>query len=214
MAQAITLYESFRDAKPRKLARLKVKIPKVVACMGYVESLDYRTTHKGKAQPYRHRFAAGSRPLLCVSSDGRQLMLLGGLYKWTERGIVDRDAKGRERPDPKHGRGVNPKRTGYSKNNSPLLAGYEDGKAGLPSRAAKLTGLRRAVYQDGYNGGAHERRNAVFMRRNPRVVDMSEVELLKALQIAYNEHDTARLKLLGAEQVRRSRAFGRSTPRK
>lgn len=108
LAQAVTLYSSFREAKPTKLARVPISIPKIVACMGYVEGIDYTTTHNGKAVAYHHDFAAGSRPLLCVSADGKQLMLLGGFYKWTERGIVDHDAKGRARPDPKHGRSVNP----------------------------------------------------------------------------------------------------------
>jgi hypothetical protein len=110
LSQAVELYESFREAKPRKLARMNVKIPRVVACMGHVEGIDYRTTHGKKVTLYRHKFAAGSRPLLCVSSDGRQLMLLGGLYQWTDRGIVDRDARGRERPDPKHGKRINPRK--------------------------------------------------------------------------------------------------------
>ena len=110
LAQAVTLYESFREKRPRKLAHVKFKLPKVVANMGYVEYIGYRTLHGKKTTLYEHPFAIGSRPILAVSSDGRQLMLLGGLYKFTDRGIVDRDAKGRERPDPKHGRTLNKRR--------------------------------------------------------------------------------------------------------
>lgn len=234
MQQAITLYESFRDAKPKKLARLKVNIPKIVACMGYVESLDYRTTHKGKAQPYRHRFAPGSRPLLCVSSDGRQLMLLGGLYKWTERGIVDRDSRGRERPDPKHGRGVNPGRG--QRGNFKMMDLPDDGtitmsrlKVGTPwivtrvdKHGMKVPGGQRrfkTLQEAGeYAWGVKMRlaaRLAPFRkRRNPRVLDLSDLELMRELQTAYNEHDTARLKMLGAEQVRRSKLFRPAQQRK
>lgn len=96
LAQAVTLYESFREKRPKRLAKLRVDIPKVVACMGHVEALDYRTTHGKKVTLYHHNFAAGSRPLLCVSANGRQLMLLGGRYEFTGRGIVDQDAAGRE----------------------------------------------------------------------------------------------------------------------
>jgi hypothetical protein len=78
--------------------------------MGHVEGIDYRTTHAGKVTLYRHKFTKGSRPLLCVSGDGRQLMLLGGRYEWTDRGIQDEDASGRLIGNPKHGRSINPKK--------------------------------------------------------------------------------------------------------
>lgn len=103
LRQAVALYESFREKKPRKVATVKVSVPAVVACMGHVEFIGYRTTHGKKLTLYKHDFAPGSRPLLCVSADGRQLMLLGGRYKWTDRGIVDRDAKDREIENESHG---------------------------------------------------------------------------------------------------------------
>lgn len=102
----VQLYESFREKKPRRLNVVDVDIPTVVACIGYVTAIDYNTTHGSEAQPYRHAFVKGSRPLLCVSPDGRQLILLGGRYKFTERGIVDRDAKGREVENKRHGRAI------------------------------------------------------------------------------------------------------------
>ena len=111
LRQAVELYESFREKRPQKLGRATFKLPKVVAVIGHVEGIDYRTTHGKKVTLYHHDFEPGSRPLLCVSSDGRQLMLLGGRYRFTDRGIVDHDHKGNERPDPKHGRYVNPKLT-------------------------------------------------------------------------------------------------------
>lgn len=104
LSQAVALFESFREKRPRKLATLKVSIPNVVACMGYLQGIDYQTTHKGKVTLYHHDFSDGSRPLLCVSGDGRQLMLLGGHYKWDERGVVDRDARGKDIINPKHAR--------------------------------------------------------------------------------------------------------------
>ena len=103
LKQAVALYTSFREKKPRKLKVVTVDIPQVVAVIGYLEYVGYRTTHGNEVQPYHHPFAEGSRPLLCVSSDGRQLVLLGGRYKFTERGIVDRDAKGREIENADHG---------------------------------------------------------------------------------------------------------------
>jgi hypothetical protein len=41
-----------------------------------------------------------------VSSDGKTLLLLGGRYQFTERGIVDKDAKGREIENKKHGKKI------------------------------------------------------------------------------------------------------------
>jgi hypothetical protein len=107
---AVELYESFREKKPKRLKILDVKIPRVVVHVGYVEAVDYRTTHGTELVLYNHKFAAGSRPLLCVSSDGRQLLLLGGRYQFTERGIVDKDSKGRQIKNPKHGKKINPRK--------------------------------------------------------------------------------------------------------
>jgi hypothetical protein len=107
---AVRLYEDFREESPRKVGSARVNIPKAVAVMGYVEGIDYRTTHGKKLTLYHHDFEAGSRPLLAVSSDGRQLLLLGGRYQFTEQGIVDKDARGRLITNPKHGRAINPKK--------------------------------------------------------------------------------------------------------
>lgn len=101
--QAIALYESFRERRPRKIKVLQVDIPQVVACVGHVDYIGYTTTHGRKTQPYKHKFFPGSRPLLCVSADGRQLLLLGGRYVFDERGIVDKDHQGRDVINPAHG---------------------------------------------------------------------------------------------------------------
>jgi hypothetical protein len=111
MHAAIALYESFREKKPKRLQVVNVDIPTVVACIGHVEAIDYRTTHGKKLALYRHDFVPGSRPLLVVSPDGRCLMLLGGRFKFTDRGIVDRDASGREVENKKHGKRINPSGT-------------------------------------------------------------------------------------------------------
>jgi hypothetical protein len=96
IAQAVTLYRSFREKIPKKLITVRFKVPRVVACMGYVEGIDYVTTHGNKVTHYHHDFEPGSRPLLCVSADGRQIILIGGHYEWDERGIVDKDSEGQD----------------------------------------------------------------------------------------------------------------------
>lgn len=109
IGQAVSLYESFREASPRRVAKIRVKPVKAVAIIGYVEAVDYRTTHGKKVELYRHDFAAGSRPLLAVSADGKQLLLLGGRYQFTEQGIVDKDASGKLITNPGHGKAINPR---------------------------------------------------------------------------------------------------------
>jgi hypothetical protein len=101
--QAIEIYQSFREKKPRRCAVVDVDIPSIVASIGHVEAIDYRTTHGRRLKLYRHEFVSGSRPLLCVSPDGRQLYLLGGRFKFTGRGIVDRDANDEEIENEAHG---------------------------------------------------------------------------------------------------------------
>jgi hypothetical protein len=104
---AIELYRSFRERTPKKLKTVQIDIPRVVAVIGHCESIDYTTTHGSETVLYRHDFVKGSRPLLCVSSDGKQLMLIGGRFKFTERGIVDRDIKGKEVENIAHGTELN-----------------------------------------------------------------------------------------------------------
>lgn len=44
----------------------------------------------GRLVEFEHLFREGSRPLLAVSSDGKQLHIVGGRYEFTEAGIEDR----------------------------------------------------------------------------------------------------------------------------
>jgi hypothetical protein len=101
--QAVALYEGFRETKPRKVKTIRMKLPKAVMVIGHLEYVGYKTSHGNKPEYYEHTFAPGSRPLLCSSADGKQLLLIGGQYVFGERGIVDVDRHGRERPDPHHG---------------------------------------------------------------------------------------------------------------
>lgn len=106
VGKAVALYRSFRESAPKRIGRVNFVVPKAVAVIGYVEGIDYRTTHGKTITLYHHDFAPGSRPLLAVSGDGKQLLLLGGRYEFTERGIVDRDAQGREIENPGHGKDI------------------------------------------------------------------------------------------------------------
>lgn len=74
---------------PRSIGKkLHVKpLPAVALDIGDFVAVIYRSRRDGNL--YRHEFAARSRPLLAVSQDGTQLLVLGGAYRFTSRGIVD-----------------------------------------------------------------------------------------------------------------------------
>lgn len=101
---AFKLHSVFREAIPKKARVVTLKLPKAAAVIGVVEFIGYRTTHKGVAHLYKHDFAPGSRPTLASGSKRNQLVLVGGRYHVTDRGIVDLDAQGEEIDEESHGR--------------------------------------------------------------------------------------------------------------
>lgn len=91
--RAVALYRNFRGREPRKIGAVSVPPnPRAVMVLGYLNSLAYDST--GDVGPRGHKFAPGSRPLLC--SDGKRLYILRGRFKVTSRGIVDLDGRGIE----------------------------------------------------------------------------------------------------------------------
>lgn len=68
---------------PEKLKNLVV--------IGECTGLLYDSVRDGEVEKYIHQFKRkNSRPLFCITPDGNQIVLLGGAYKFTERGIEDR----------------------------------------------------------------------------------------------------------------------------
>lgn len=95
----LKLFRSFREREPSRAKILDIDIPDAVMVMGPIEFIGYRTSHGKKTVLYTHEFAPGSRPLLCAGPDDCQLVIVGGRYRVTERGIVDLDARGNEIDD-------------------------------------------------------------------------------------------------------------------
>lgn len=94
--KAASLYERFTGHEPEEIGRLKIPdLPAVVAIIGECDGVLYTTVRDGKTEHYIHEFADSDKPMLAVSPDGRQLILIGGRYKFTERGIVDTSDKSR-----------------------------------------------------------------------------------------------------------------------
>ena len=93
---AADLYERFTGHDATEGARIKVPAqPRVAVAIGDVDGILYTTVRDGRVEKYIHKFAARDKPLFCVSPDGKQLLMVGGRYNFTERGIVDESDKSR-----------------------------------------------------------------------------------------------------------------------
>lgn len=88
--QAIQLYQRFRLSDPKFVDEYDVNYPEVAMLIGHCDAVEYTTRRNGKIEAYRHEFTGKSRPLLCASFDGKQLIFIGGAYDFTDEGIVDR----------------------------------------------------------------------------------------------------------------------------
>lgn len=62
--------------------------------VGRVDAVEYTTTRDGKEESYRHKFRPRSRPQLIASHDGKHARIVGGQFRFTDRGFVDHDADG------------------------------------------------------------------------------------------------------------------------
>lgn len=87
---ASKLYKEFSGHEAESAEMIDVPdLPEVGLAIGKCLGLLYETVRDGEREQYIHRFKKSARPLLVSSFDGRQLYLLGGAYRFTERGIVD-----------------------------------------------------------------------------------------------------------------------------
>ena len=89
--QAARLYHDFSGhVGEMEIHKVKIpNIPKTVAVFGELDAIEYTTVRDGKTELYRHEFGYKSKPLFCVSPDGKQILIVGGRYKVNDRGIVD-----------------------------------------------------------------------------------------------------------------------------
>jgi hypothetical protein len=88
---AIKLFENFTGMKGAVIEYVDVpELPRALAIIGELDFVGYTTVREGVTERYKHAFRKQSRPLLCVSHDGRSLYIVGGRYHFTERGIEDK----------------------------------------------------------------------------------------------------------------------------
>lgn len=88
--KARDLYERFTGHDAEEIGVVKIpSLPKSAAVIGVCDGVLYTTVRDGVKEKYIHRFRAADRPLLAITPDGTQILLIGGRYKFTEKGIVD-----------------------------------------------------------------------------------------------------------------------------
>ncbi len=87
--QAAALYESFTGHDALNVVKISHEFPKTCLQVGLCDGILYSTTRDGVPEKYIHRFKKSARPIFGVSSDGTQLVLIGGKFQFTEAGITD-----------------------------------------------------------------------------------------------------------------------------
>lgn len=96
VAAAKRRFRRFTGHEAEVLGELDVPpMPKVAAVIGEITALCYVTTRDGKVEHYKHEFSQSAAPLFCVGPDGKQILIVGNRFKFTERGIVDKPSRKR-----------------------------------------------------------------------------------------------------------------------
>jgi hypothetical protein len=86
-AAAAARFRAFFGRDPRDGELADVRRDRDIALViGELDGVLYRT--ELEPEPYLHRFKKTDRPLLLVSSDGRQIHTIKGSYVFTKRGFV------------------------------------------------------------------------------------------------------------------------------
>lgn len=93
MKEAMERYKGFTGMDPDRYDEYAVEHPEVGFCIGTLDGVLYTTVRDGEVESYVHHFKQKSRPLLCSSHDGKSLVILGGEYRFTDRGIMDKGSK-------------------------------------------------------------------------------------------------------------------------
>jgi hypothetical protein len=86
---AATLFEDFTGHRADYVKKYTVNWPKTGLIFGKCVAIIYDTVRDGECETYQHEFKPTAQPHLAVSSNGKQLMLIGGNYRFTNAGIVD-----------------------------------------------------------------------------------------------------------------------------
>jgi len=90
--RAADTYESFTGRAATHKTKFSVPTSKIGFALGPLVGVIYRASRAddGGTHEYLHRFRKSSQPLLIASDDGKSLVISGGKFQVTERGIEDK----------------------------------------------------------------------------------------------------------------------------
>jgi hypothetical protein len=89
--EAAERFERFTGHDATYYDEVQVSFPDVAFNVGKIDGIMYETKREGKTEHYCHKFKSSARPVFAVSHDGKQLLAIGGKFRFTDRGIVDTD---------------------------------------------------------------------------------------------------------------------------
>jgi hypothetical protein len=89
--KGLKLFEKFTGSPAGKRQRMipRPELPDALVCIGDISLIRYVAERDGETFEFEHPFRARSRPLLCVTPDGKLVLALGGAWTFTEDGFVD-----------------------------------------------------------------------------------------------------------------------------
>ena len=87
--EAASRFKEFTGHDASKELVARVRPIRVGLAVGKLSGVMYEATRDGETSQYFHRFKRSSRPLLIADHDGSQIGIVGGRYRFTDRGIVD-----------------------------------------------------------------------------------------------------------------------------
>lgn len=91
VSKGMKLFENF-VGRPADRSELipKPEIPDALVCIGEISVIQYVAERDGKEYEFRHPFAERARPKMCVFPDGTMVLMLGGAWRFTQDGYIDR----------------------------------------------------------------------------------------------------------------------------
>ncbi len=89
VSRAANLFREFTGHDADYYQKIPVEWPEVALTVGDCDGILYSTVRDGVKEKYIHRFKPSARPLLVASHDGQILGLIGGNFRFTDRGIID-----------------------------------------------------------------------------------------------------------------------------
>lgn len=89
IAKAQQLHRDFSGHEATRGTKVRNPQLRTALSVGKVDGLMYTAKRDGKTLRYFHKFGSKSRPLLVANFDGSSVAIVGGRYRFTDRGIVD-----------------------------------------------------------------------------------------------------------------------------